>query len=490
MRHNVAISTLVACLIGLSAADEAGDIILRRDGLGPGLGTGTSPSQVVTFDALQQPAIISKALVQTTFTFTANDVVVDAVRLKEFNKTKSPDGHDDTVLQTATGLQPTTPTAGGTNRAELSRLDTDELRLQFGNSTVVVEWGDGSHPLPYLYKPVYLECEWKNSSVSGESTSQIFVVHDGNTGEATDVLNDTDRANDTTAGVPPPARDEITSSISSSPPATTSTTTITTTATGSSTAQTTQPPATLGSAALSQAQTGLSKGGVIGVAVGVSVAGLLVAGVLAWLFCVRRRRRRSRSRSRSAATTHHMMPSYGSDVGVHTMIPDKEMPAAHGGSSSSPQSVYDGRPSADVYAPYSDRRSAASPIPAPVPVSGPGPGPVSVVASAPFDRQQQHQHQHQHQHQRSATGGSVGAVAAAATSETDLNSWSGNGTGTGNGNGSGNGRNAPTPTSLIASRYAHLVEEGMTEDEIRRLEEEERQLDAAIEHAGRRGGPS
>lgn len=35
-------------------------------------------------------------------------------------------------------------------------------------------------------------------------------------------------------------------------------------------------------------------------------------------------------------------------------------------------------------------------------------------------------------------------------------------------------------------RVAHLVEEGMTEDDIRRLEEEERQLDVEIERAGRR----
>ncbi|KAK3299064.1 uncharacterized protein B0H64DRAFT_371459 [Chaetomium fimeti] len=42
-----------------------------------------------------------------------------------------------------------------------------------------------------------------------------------------------------------------------------------------------------------------------------------------------------------------------------------------------------------------------------------------------------------------------------------------------------------TPRGLTTP-YAHLVEEGMTEDEIRRLEEEERQLDAAIEQAGRR----
>ncbi|KAI2472780.1 hypothetical protein F4781DRAFT_428196 [Annulohypoxylon bovei var. microspora] len=42
--------------------------------------------------------------------------------------------------------------------------------------------------------------------------------------------------------------------------------------------------------------------------------------------------------------------------------------------------------------------------------------------------------------------------------------------------------NTPPP---YQSRYAHLIEEGMTEDEIRRLEEEERHLDAAIEDSRR-----
>lgn len=42
-----------------------------------------------------------------------------------------------------------------------------------------------------------------------------------------------------------------------------------------------------------------------------------------------------------------------------------------------------------------------------------------------------------------------------------------------------------TPRGL-STPYAHLVEDGMTEDDVRRLEEEERQLDAAIEQAGRR----
>ncbi|KAK7745467.1 hypothetical protein SLS53_002965 [Cytospora paraplurivora] len=46
------------------------------------------------------------------------------------------------------------------------------------------------------------------------------------------------------------------------------------------------------------------------------------------------------------------------------------------------------------------------------------------------------------------------------------------------------GRRSTTPSG-ISGRYAHLVEEGMTDDEIRRLEEEERALDEAIEEAGR-----
>lgn len=49
----------------------------------------------------------------------------------------------------------------------------------------------------------------------------------------------------------------------------------------------------------------------------------------------------------------------------------------------------------------------------------------------------------------------------------------------------GHGRSG-TPSG-ISGQYAHLVEEGMTDDEIRRLEEEERALDEAIEQAGTAG---
>jgi hypothetical protein len=163
----------------------------------------------------------------------------------------------------------------------------------------------------------------------------------------------------------------------------------------------------------------------------VSVGGLLILGVLLWFFVFRRRS------SKKNNAHHSMMPSYDSDSGVHAMMPDKEIPVALARSSSSPRSAYvgsggEGRPSADhPYTPYSDR--------------------------AP-------DHQH-HQRHLPTTG------PAAATSQTDISIVS---TATGTG---------------ATTRYAHLVEEGMTEQEIRQLEYEERQLDAAIEHAGRRETP-
>ncbi|KAI1430132.1 hypothetical protein F5Y12DRAFT_2951 [Xylaria sp. FL1777] len=438
MRHNVAISTLLASLIGLSAADETGEFILREGGLG----AGTSPSQVVSFQAPITPAIISlDNYLTTTFPLEANNVMIDTVTLRIYNTSGSNDGSDDLIFIT---------------ESDQSLPEGKDTRLTFYSNSVVVEWGLDHD---YLDKPLYLECEWNNASSRGTSTSQIFVVFDTDQQKAMETLQQTGKAGDSSAGAPP-ARDQVINSSPSPPPSTT------TLATTSSTAQTSQPAATIGLETPSPAPNGLSKGGIIGVAVGASVAGLLIAGALAWLFCIHRRRRRRHSRLGNTSTTHHMMQSYGSDVGARTLMPDKEIPVVHESRSQSqsqsqppsPQSVYDGRPSADLYAPYSDR-SAASPVPPPPHPPHPQP------------------HHHDHDHRRAASSMSTTTAAAAATgattSETDL-SWT---------------RGAPTPTSVIASRYAHLVEEGMTEDEIRRLEDEERQLDAAIEHAERGATP-
>ncbi|RYP80138.1 hypothetical protein DL769_002624 [Monosporascus sp. CRB-8-3] len=182
----------------------------------------------------------------------------------------------------------------------------------------------------------------------------------------------------------------------------------------------------------------LSTGAIAGIVVGICVGFLAVAGVSVW-FCLRRRQS-----GRPLARTREV--GYGSDSGAVAMMPEKE---AAGLTESSSHPVYD-HPSAPVdhhgdptamaasYAPYSDHMVApGTAVTTPTATSLNEPSPVL------------------HEQQQQGPGGETGAAR----------------------------QHQQQP---IASRYAHLVEEGMTEEEIRRLEEEERQLDAAIEEAGHR----
>ncbi|RYP14937.1 hypothetical protein DL766_009532 [Monosporascus sp. MC13-8B] len=188
-----------------------------------------------------------------------------------------------------------------------------------------------------------------------------------------------------------------------------------------------------------QSTGGLSTGAIAGIAVGIGVGLLAVAGLLVW-FCLRRRQS-----GRPLVRAHEV--GYGSDSGAVAMMPEKE---AAGLTESSSHPVYD-PPSAPVahhgdptavaapYAPYSDHVVApGTAVTTPTATSLNEPSPVL----------------HEQQQQR-GPGGEAGAAS----------------------------QHQQQP---IASRYAHLVEEGMTVEEIRRLEEEERQLDAAIEEAGHR----
>jgi hypothetical protein len=189
----------------------------------------------------------------------------------------------------------------------------------------------------------------------------------------------------------------------------------------------------------STSSSGLSTGAAAGIGAGVGAVALIVIGVLLWFFCVRRRRRNDAHRNHPGA-------SYTSDSGVGVMMPDKE---AAGITESSPQSAY-----GDDGARFADRNSLAL---------------------------------HSVQHDEAAYAPYTDAAAPGAAL-----------TGTGTGHNSielprrqASGESAPinasgTATPPVNSRYAHLIEEGMTEDEIRRLEEEERHLDAAIEQAGSR----
>jgi len=216
--------------------------------------------------------------------------------------------------------------------------------------------------------------------------------------------------------------------VVTSAPVVSTTTTFTNGGFATSTGSTSSPSAPTGSTSItapspsSAAPNGLSSGAIAGIAVG-AVALLAIVGVLVWFFCFRRRKLHSQTRQ----------TNYGHDAGTRAMMVDKEVP---GVSESSPHSAYgdDGghlhdRSSTAMdssYAPYRDH----NPTMAPAPIAHGSPATTHAMVSS-----QTHLPQH-------------------ATS-------------------------APTPPP--ATQYAHLVEEGMTPDEIRRLEEEERALDQDIE---------
>ncbi|KAI1799083.1 hypothetical protein F4811DRAFT_130065 [Daldinia bambusicola] len=169
----------------------------------------------------------------------------------------------------------------------------------------------------------------------------------------------------------------------------------------------------------------LSNGAIAGIAVGCAVFVIAVVVLLVWFFCLRRRNKGENVRG----------TEFTNASGSHAMIAEKDIVNM---SESSPRSTFPPdnsrqlhdqrdsmvRPDDASYALYSDQ--------APSPPLPPG----AVFAS---------------------------------NSQSDLAST---------------GR-ASTTGNRCQSRYAHLIEEGMTEEEIRRLEEEEQHLDAAIEDAGR-----
>ncbi|KAH6682271.1 hypothetical protein F5X68DRAFT_263255 [Plectosphaerella plurivora] len=169
---------------------------------------------------------------------------------------------------------------------------------------------------------------------------------------------------------------------------------------------------------------GLQKGAIIGIAVAASIVGLAAIGLLVWFFCLRNRRRRGTKDHGPYAAPDHQASEY---------MVNKETTGAH--VTESPHSPYsdDGSlahaqaqgPSSLAQTQQTNQYSDAPPIAAPVPRS---------ASQQAGDRPE-----------------------------------------------SGAGTRSGTPGGHNVS---HLIEEGMTEADIRRLEEEERALDDAIERAG------
>ncbi|KAI8629421.1 hypothetical protein F5Y19DRAFT_81421 [Xylariaceae sp. FL1651] len=420
MRLHVAISRLLTCLIGLSTTARTKVLLSPRDGTGI---TPTSNS-VVSINLSDPQPLFDQNLGNQTFTFVTigvqiEKVQIDKVELRIYDVNES-DGQADKIIGTVS-LESTSP--NGVADAMLSSDDrgfartfpTEDVSLLPEADGVIIPWDSMANIYTsHLNQPLYLKCDWKNSTNSGDSTSPLFVVYNTNNATAKAVLHG---LQDSGVSIAAPARPESISVSSTPTPQSTSAV-----SPSSTPVATSQSPASAGLQPSSPTPGGLNKKSIIGIAVGAVGAGLLIAGVLLWLFCFRRRR---------SSALRHGVPSYSPDSGVHAMMPDKEIPVIL---ESSPHSAYggEGRHSTDPYAPYSDR--------APTPSTPPHPR---------------------------------GVTSAAATSQTDRAST----------------RSTASPTPAVPSRYAHLVEEGMTEDEIKQLEEEERHLDVAIENAGRRGTP-
>lgn len=226
---------------------------------------------------------------------------------------------------------------------------------------------------------------------------------------------------------------------------------------------------------------GLSTAAKAGIGVGAGLGGLLLIGGLVFLFCRRRRRRGPKPYGRGAGG------DFASDSGV--MVRDKEMA---GVSQSGPHSLYASDPG----------RLHEHDTPADSPVvggdsqrySGYGGG-----GGGGGDRQHSSYHGGGDDPRRSGYLGGGGdaesyhaepaPVAAPGHHPASERSVGVSGDAPPPPPTTATPHYAPSrPTSEVRSpsRYAHLIEEGMTPDEIQRLEEEERQLDAAIENAGRR----
>ncbi|KAL1843161.1 hypothetical protein VTJ49DRAFT_2911 [Mycothermus thermophilus] len=316
-------------------------------------------------------------------------------------------------------------------------------------------------------QPLYFEAIWGND---GKSYSRVFTFHDGQGPPNAELYSD-----------PNPAFVEITDSRSAGDSSGTSTIMDGAPATGPTPNPTGSADSTDGKrpdAGASDAPVpsdisneednaggGLPQGAVIGIAVGVGVAALIAAFALAF-FLLRRRQKR-----RDAASSSTLLPTTGGPrTGGDEDMAEKE---AGNGADVSPHSPYsdDGTGAPTHSTPGPSGAAVPVPVVAPVPVPVPAAAAAVPVAGAGAE--------HMHDPPRSFTpysdrpsaraGSVAGTDPEAATRVAAPSPVPGR----------------ATPRAL-STPYQHLIEEGMTEEEIRRLEEEERALDAAIEQAQRR----
>lgn len=245
-----------------------------------------------------------------------------------------------------------------------------------------------------------------------------------------------------------------------------------------------EPEGNAGKSSGGDSDSGLSTSATIGIAVAVGVAVLATIFTLVW--CLLRRRQKTRDKKDA---TFPAGP-YGSGNRAEELMAEKEAAAAAVASTSAAD-VDGDVPPHSPHSPYSDDGAGAGPASG-SPYRDTTTTTATATSETPLAAPAAHTlppHHHHHQHQQqsqfppphdqqpqpftsySDRPGGAPSVPTASIAPAD----------------EARATSVPSPTPrALTTPYAHLIEEGMTEEEIRRLEEEERQLDAAIEQAGRR----
>lgn len=294
-------------------------------------------------------------------------------------------------------------------------------------SAVELPLGDLSYYGSNINQVLYYEFQWQDSTTSGKSYTQVIAVATTDSyDEAAANLADTGLGNS-------PAHQEDTGESSAA--------TVSATASASPTSTATNEG---GEVFRAGATTPLTRSAIIGIAVACVVVGLALIALFVW-FCLLRRRSRRRANNGERSRDGQ----FASDPGAHHMMADKEAAVVTNMSESFPNLGYhnnDEEAAAQTQSrdPYPQNRNSTRSM-----------GPVSIDDDPPYS-------------DRSPSPSSPPPLRRSvpvfpSDSQGDVSTRS-------------------------QSHYAHLIEEGMTEDEIQRLEEEERHLDQAIEQQGRSSG--
>ncbi|EXF76373.1 hypothetical protein CFIO01_12069 [Colletotrichum fioriniae PJ7] len=338
----------------------------------------------------------------------------------------------------------------------------DSITMGFTDTSLTLPLD--SKVLRFLYSSMYIELQWTLAEESGTTKTGLFTITNGTYGSQTyydavgKLADRRKRDPESASGIEGSADSTSTSSMSA-----TQTTPTLTASLNPNASQSTLPVSSGGSSSSSGGGSGgLAPGAIAGIVIG-SVLGVALIGFLIWFFLRRRRRR----------ADHVSDGAYGTGHNPHEYLADKE---THARVTESPHSPYtdDGQHQHSQHHLHEQQ-------------------------SQPQEQHHLSRELHQDDHDDAfETAAAAAAVPASAVSATDHHqppfapyreenmSTASRSVEDMTRSGAGGPRSS---TPNVNSNVSHLIEDGMTEDEIRRLEEEEMALDAAIEQAGPRRKP-